>query len=535
MKITKYATRCWTKAAIEIILAFIILVFGMQAFNQLPGMAFLLDFFWFLYAIFWFGIISLLIVAFANIAKSLLTVEPRLTYNEIDAKLELLGKKLGGDWVLAEPEMAPPPPPPEDILPRKRTVAIVLSFVAALMIASIFIGNMALGLGTSMGGGSTPEETFDMFIQQINEHDFVGAIDYTILRFVMSPDDAADILRGMFDNADDFSITVNSRVVMQESDIPQELKDSMTAIINRIKSDYGVDIEDWCVIEFAFIIDIDGEDPHEVSDTIPLVRIQGSWYLMFPPEEEGGGEVSAILYVFEQFIERMNAHDAQGALDWTVYIFANTTVQSQVIDDFNARWSSGPYYLDIYMKYVKNESEFNASEQGIRDEIIGWLTNDFGLTVEVFCIIYWQGYITDNTGTNTQNDMMPVVLISDTWYLVPTGEEEMKIEVIFSFIDAGSTVQFVVQHITNTSELMLTDVYLTAAYANSTLSFVRRQLSTLNSGFPEKNMTYWDTSDPIRLNAGDYLEFEKSAYQIGSWFELTNADGTKVYCHIDFA
>ncbi|MEM4264740.1 MAG: hypothetical protein QW505_03040 [Thermoplasmata archaeon] len=549
MKVTSYVSKCWAKAAIEIMLAFLALIFGIQVFNQIPGMARLFDVFWFSYAMLWFGVISLFILAYANIAKSLLTVPTKLSSKDISEKLDKLAEKLSGDWVLADQAILPPPPPPEDVLPKKRNAAIALSVVAVLMIASVFVGNAALGLGSlSGGGGSTPEETFDKFIEKLNQGDFEGASGYTVLSFVMTPEEAGDILRGIFHGEEDFSITVNSRSVMPENQIPAELKNNITSIIEMIEQNFSVEIEGWCVIEFNFTVSIVGHGSQNISGMVPLIKIQGSWYLMFEMGGDGGGPgESPCEDIFEEFIARMNAHDATGALSYTVYSYANSSIQSQVIDSFNSLWASGTFSITVSSYYSKDESEFNQShEWELRDEIVSWVTSKLGLSVTGFCIIYWEGTITNDSGNFPQSDRMPCVRVvistgpgtqEERWCLVPRepGNEPSNVEVKVSYQDMGSILNFTVQYITNTSQLSLDDVYLTVAYSDGTLSFDKRQLSTMSPGVPEAGVTYFDMNDLTSLNAGDYFLFDKSLYQLGSWFELTNSDGSHVYCHVYFA
>jgi|GEM_PF-2514915 hypothetical protein len=549
MKVTNYMTKCWAKAGIEIVLAFAMLIFGTQAFNQIPGMARLFDIFWLSYALLWFGIISLFILAYANIAKSLLTIPAKLTNKDIYDKLDELQEKLSGDWILADETSLPPPPPPEDVLPSRRNAAIALSVVAILIIGTVFIGSSVFGLGSlSGGGGSTPLETFDKFMEKLNEKDFAGASGYTVLTFVMSPEEAGNVLRNLFNGSQEFSITVNSRSVMPESQVPMELKNNISSIINMIRQNFSVEIEDWCVIEFNMTVNIFGHDSQEVSGMIPLLKIQGSWYLLFEPggDGEGGPGESPCEGVFMRFVDRLNAHDAVGALSYTVFNYANSTVRNEVIDNFNALWADGMFSIAISSYYTKSESEFDSPDEwNLRTETVNMVTNDLGLNVIGFCIIYWEGTITNNSGTFSIKDMMPCVRINistgpatqeEYWCLVPSepGQEEANIEVVISYEDQGSTVRFNVEYITNTSQLRLEDVYLTVAYANGTHSFDRRQLSTMVSGMTENNVTYWDVSDPVSLNPGDYFVFDKYAYQLGSWFELTTADGSHAYCHIYF-
>ena len=214
----------------------------------------------------------------------------------------------------------PPPPPPAPAGPAGggSTTLVVITIIVVIIVIIASIGSYFLisGLsGDDNGNNTTPKEALNMFVDQFNSGDIEGAYDSTI--FGLGNDYGAFIEAQKIGFGDDLpQLTIEDVSVTESDDMSISERNEAEILIVDIESEYYVEVDDYCLIEYTLTVDYSTEEK-TVSGGVICVKVDGTWYLT-----DGLHAPSAILGAWKMHYMKMTV---DGEVTWsnmTHYIMA---------------------------------------------------------------------------------------------------------------------------------------------------------------------------------------------------------------------
>ena len=135
------------------------------------------------------------------------------------------------------------------------------------------------------GGQSGPEQTFNMFIERMNNHDAMRACDLTVWKFDKNfTQMVSDFNDKMFSGT--FTIVVSDFFVKQSDQFDQSENDLMNDATMMINQKYKQNINDFRLIYYHCNITND-TGTYQESKSMPCVRIDNTWLLVLPDDSSG--------------------------------------------------------------------------------------------------------------------------------------------------------------------------------------------------------------------------------------------------------
>lgn len=543
MKITRYMAIKWTKAAFEIVIAIIIIVFGNKIlFGVFPTEATEKSTFQLLVALLWFLVIWCIIVAVRNIILSL-RPEPKNSLVTLNEKIDALDRKLVSMGLASEtiPEAAPPSP--EELKKgRNKKIMVAAGIVAAIIVLAaisiVFLFPM-MGGGGNPSGGSTPEDTLNALITAMNSKDANGVLSLTVYSFgnASMKSQFRQGLNDIFNQGGGaFHVTMNSHQVKNLTDLNASESSDLTSIKNEIQSRISSTITAYCMIVFNMTITVNQSSFYE-SGNMPCFQIDGGWYILLDFGDggpgDGGGNQQNAEQTFNGFIESLNERNGSEAVSFTVTKFGNGMERNQAEMNFSSMWqNSMSFNVGVNSHQVLEWSSLSPSQQSNLSNILGNVSSHFGVTITESCFIQYSITISNDSGSKQMVGYMPCFKIDNLWYLMmeENGGGQPDYTIAASWSHPGSFYILTIDSITGLGPTInANDVYLTVKYVNTTLAIDKMQLSMMPIGTPVNGTEFVEVSGPGTLDTGDYFSLDDTMFGPGAQLILENAMGTQVY------
>ena len=131
-----------------------------------------------------------------------------------------------------------------------------------------------------------------------------------------------------------------------------------------------------------------------------------------PPEQGAASPEQA----FNAFIDRINAHDAQGAVGKTFWALAsNSSDYVTMVNQSLSSWFVSAYRVSG--PTVFSEQMLNSTENGQISSRAGEIENELGVDVTEYVVIAFELSVSVTQGSMTISDRIPCVLVNEKWYL----------------------------------------------------------------------------------------------------------------------
>jgi hypothetical protein len=543
MAVTKYKAIKWVKAAFEIVVAIILIVFGYRIlFGAFPSEAADKATFQLLVGLLWFLVIWCIIAAVRNIILSL-RPEPKESLATMNERIDALDRKLIIMGLASEKIPDAIPPSPEDLKKtRNKKIMIAAGLVAAIVvlaaITTVFLMTM-MGGGGNPAGGATPDDTLTALIAAMNAKDANGVLSLTVYSFgnETMKGQFRQSLNGMFSMAGDtFHVTMNSHQVKYPADLNASENSDLTGIQNEIQNRISNTVTASCVIVYNMTITTNQSSFFE-DGNMPCFQIDGGWYILMDFGDGGpddGGDRQSPEQTFLGFIENLNLKDALGAVSFTVAMFGSSTEQSQTGDGISSMWQGSASFSAVAdSPQVRYWSSLNMTEQNNLSSIQGDVSSNYGVTITDSCFVQYMITITNDSGPRQMTGNMACFKIDNQWYLKleEPGGSQPDYTIATSWNHPGAFFILSVDNIAGVgSSININDVYLTVIYANSTIAIGHMQLSMMPAGTPINGTEFVETSGPGTLDAGDYFSLDDMMFGPGTKLILENAMASQKYC-----
>ena len=247
--------------------------------------------------------------------------------------------------------------------------AILISFAIVFI---VLVAGIALVITSSdKKGGSSPESAFQDMISGFNSGDFRKVYGASILSLNMTFAMFKAEVGNFFDA--DFDIVVKEVTVIGQNEMTQDQKDDLGILIDQLEDALGMQVDDFCIINYAMNITTtrDGEtESQDVEDTMACVMIDSRWYLVFPVFDEGdGGDVPPTVV-----LERSSITNGQKI---TILSVSRSDIEWGQV---SIRLNSSAWYL-IWNPTTAGLSgvsamTYNCSDQGVNGLLIGCNVTD---------------------------------------------------------------------------------------------------------------------------------------------------------------
>jgi len=548
MAVTKYMAIKWVKAAFEIVIAIVLIVFGNKIlFGVFPAEAADKATFQLIVGLLWFLVIMCIIAAVRNIILSL-RPEPKESLVTLNEKIDALDKKLVTMGLASETIPEAIPPSPQELKKRKnKKIMVAASIVAAVVllaaISMVFL-IPKLGGGGNPAGGATPEDTLTALISAMNSRDASGVLSLTVYSF------GNDTVKSQFrqginsifnEAGSSFHVTLNSHQVKYPTDLNASENSNLTGIKNEIQSRIPNTINASCVIVFNMTITVNQTSFYR-SGNMPCFQIDGGWYILMDfgngGPGDGGNPSESPTDAFDSFIDRVKQKDGNGAVDYTIFKFGDNTVRMKAEEKISEWWNNtGTFQVTVNSRYEINWSSMSFDQQNNLSGIQSSLTSKFGIyaPIQDSCFIAYNMTVTTDSGSNTTIDFMPCFRVNNSWYVMPEessgGQPDYTITT--SWTHPGAFYILTVDSITGAGPTINTnDVYLTVIYANTTVALNHMQLSMMPIGSSINGTEFFETFGPGTLDTGDSFSLDDTMFGPGAELILENAMASQKYCHI---
>ena len=537
MAVTRYKAIKWVKAAFEIVIAIIIIVFENKIlFGVVPEFSLLV-------ALLWFLVIWCIIAVVRDIVLSL-RPEPKNSLRTLNEKIDALDKKLVTMGFASETIPDTVPPSPEDLKKRgNKKIMIAAGIVAAIVviaaITTVFLMTK-MGGGGNPAGGATPEETLLTMIDKMNAGDASGVVSLTVYAFGNSSvrEQAIHKLNTRFSQAgDSFYVSLVSHQIKFNSTMNTSEKQEVAVTVGDIQDYTSKHVQNSCLVYYTMNITT-GNGSMEMTRSMAGVKIDNAWYMMLELDGSGPGDnqQSSANDVFWSFMDRIGQKDQVGAADLTAFRFGNSSARSQTEQDIASMWQgASTFQVNVDSMNVLNWSDLNSMEQmnlsGIRDQI----SSQFGISISESCFIQYTITITKDGVPSVKIGRMAAFKVDQGWYLklgAPNGGQP-EYTVTIGWNHPGAFYNLNVDSITGAgSSIGINDVYLNVRYANSTVALGHMQLSMMPVGSSINGIEFVEVLGSGTLDAGDNFSLDDTMFGPGTDFILENAMGTQKYCHV---
>jgi hypothetical protein len=415
---------------------------------------------------------------------------------------------------------------------------IVAAIVVLAAITTVFLMTK-MGGGGNPAGGLTPEDTLNALITAMNSKDANGVLSLTVFSFgdaTMKSQFRVNLTK-LFNSAGaSFHVTLNSHQVKYPTDLNASENSNLTGIKNQIESHISKTITASCMIVFNMTIMTNQSDFYQ-DGMMPCFQIDGGWYILMDfgngGPGPGGNQSVSPTDAFDSFIDRVKQKDETGAVDYTIFSFANNSVRMQVGGNISKMWqNTGTFQVTVNSRSEINWTSMSFDQRNNLSGIQSNLPSKFGINVPVqeSCFIGYDITITNDSGSNTTTGFMPCFRVNNSWYVMP---EQPGYNVTISVTHPGAFYILTVDSITGAgSSININDVYITVRYANSTLALGHMQLSMMPVGSSINGTEFVEVSGPGTLDAGDYFSLDDTMFGPGTDLILENAMGTQKYRHI---
>jgi hypothetical protein len=541
MAVTKYMAIKWVKAAFEIVIAIILIIFGYKIlFGAVPSEASEAAIFQLLVALLWFLVIWCIIAAVRNIILSL-RPEPKNSLVTLNEKIDALDRKLVTMGLASEKIPDAVPPSPEELKKgRNKKIMVAAGIVAAIIvlaaISMVFLIPM-MGGGGNPAGGSTPEDTLTALITAMNARDANGVLSLTVYSFgnATMKSQFRQGINSMLDQAgSSFQVTMNSHQIKYPADLNASENSSLTDIKNDIQSHISKTITASCMIVFNMTITVNQTSFYQ-SGNMPCFQIDGGWYILLDFGDggpgDGGNQSESSTDAFDSFIDRVKQKDGTGAVDYTIFSFGNNTVRMKVEGEISKWWeNTGTFQVTVNSRYEISWTSMSFDQQNNLSGIQSDLSSKFGIYVPVqeSCFISYDITITNDSGPSTMIGFMPCFRVNNSWYVMPEQPSESpQVSVIQG--SSGNNWTLSVNFVNSSNPLYTYDVYLTIINSTGNTN-ISVQLVSGISGTYMNGATYNDQSTIGQLDPGDEFILDTYYYKIGTVFKLTDSSGTQEYC-----
>jgi len=544
MAVTKYMAIKWVKAAFEIVIAIVLIVFGNKIlFGVFPAEAADKATFQLIVGLLWFLVIMCIIAAVRNIILSL-RPEPKESLVTLNEKIDALDKKLVTMGLASEtiPE-AIPPSPQELKKGRNRKIMVAASIVAAVVvlaaISMVFL-IPKMGGGGNPAGGATPEDTLDALITAMNSRDANGVLSLTIYSFGNATEKSQfrQGINEMLSMAGaSFHITKNNAQIKNSTDLNASENNDLTSMKNDIQNHISNTITAYCIVVYNMTVTIDNNNSYQ-DGKMPCFQINNGWYLLPDfggPGGNGGNNLQDNpQQAFWSFIDRVKARNSPGAVEITVYKFGNISERSEAEKQIGWMWAgSSSFDVNVSGISVHNWSSLNPTEQNNLSNIQANVSTHYGKSVQDSVFVYIQMTITNDSGTYPMSDAWACFKIDNLWYFDMGGGNSGTPQIpSIGFLEGstGTNWTFTVTsvNLAGGPPLYTNNVYLMVIYANGTEA-VNMTLNAMISTGWVNGTRYNDNNMMVQLDTTDMFQLDSSIYFSNSWIILRNFDGTQVY------
>ena len=542
MAVTKYMAIKWVKAVFEIVIAIIIIVFGNKIlFGVVPADEQQRSVFSLLVGLLWFLVIWCIIVAVRNVVLSL-RPEPKNSLQTLNEKIDALDRKLVTLGLASETIPEAVPPSPEDLKKgRNKKIMIAAGIVAAIVvlaaITTVFLMTK-MGGGGNPAGGLTPEDTLNALITAMNSKDANGVLSLTVFSFgnATMKSQVRTSLNTMFNQAgNSFHITMNSHQVKYPADLNASENSNLTGIQNEIQSRISNTITASCIIVFNMTITINNNNSYQ-DGNMPCFQIDGGWYILMDfgngGPGDGGNQSGSPTDAFDSFIDRVKQKDVTGAMGYTIFKFANSSVRMQIEGEISKMWqNTATFNVAVNSRYEINWSSMSFDQQNNLSNIKNNLSTKFGISMSIIgdsSFINYDITITNDSGPQTMTGFMPCFRANDSWYVMPEqpgGGPQVSV----SQSASGNNWTLSVNFVNSSNPLYTYDVYLTMVNSTGNTNISVQIISGI-SGTYMNGVTYNDLSTTGQLDPGDEFILDTYYYKIGTEFRLTDSSGMQTYC-----
>ena len=552
MAVTRYMKIKWVKAAFEIVVAIIIIVFGTKIlFGVAPEDAQQRSVFSLLVGLLWFLAIWCIIAAVRNVVLSL-RPKPKDSLKTLNEKIDALDKKLVTIGLASETIPDEVPPSPEEFRKRRNKKIMVAAGIVAAMVVLAAITTVFLmtkmGGGGNPAGGLTPEDTFNALITAMNSKDANGVLSLTVYSFgnaTMKSQFRQEFNSRFGQTGSSFNITVNSHQIKYPADLNATENSNLSGIQNEIQSRISNTVTASCVIVFNMTITTNQTNFYQDGD-MPCFQIDGGWYVLIDfggggPDGNGGdNQQNDPQQAFWSLMDNINNRDSSNAVNLTVYKFGNNSEQSMAEKQIGQMWAGSSYFnASASNIWVQNWSSMNPTEQDNLTSIEINVSTHFGVNVQDRVFVHFQITINNDSGPNSTSRIWACLKIDNLWYLVMdewSSGSPPGITVTMTNNTATNNWTLTVTNVMNVpgmAPLHTSDVFLSVKNATGPIGIQLLNVSQMSTGVYYTGTEFVDTSSFGDLNPGtpgDSFVLNATTYVVGSEFKLTNFDGTQVYC-----
>ena len=256
----------------------------------------------------------------------------------------------------------------------------------------------------------------------------------------------------------------------------------------------------------------------------------------------GGGQgqgATTPAQAFNSFIDSMNAHNAQGMVEKTIW--ALTSNSSDYVPIVNQRISSGFTSANIVSgPTVFSEQALNNTEKGEMNTRINEIENELGVNVTEYVVIAFELSVSITQGSMTVSERVPCVLVNEKWYL---DVEHMfnnqnnggptQIQVAMNKIGPfGGNWTLTVINIDGAQSIPTSDIRIEARNSNGDVILPLTQLSGMTTGNNYSGVVFIDISSPDELDLTDSFIIDEAVFGPGSELKLTDPSGNNLYADV---
>lgn len=544
MAVTKYMVIKWVKAAFEIVIAIVLIVFGNKIlFGVFPAEASDKATFQLIVGLLWFLVIMCIIAAVRNIILSL-RPEPKESLVTLNEKIDALDRKLVTMGLASETIPDAVPPSPEDLKKgRNKKIMVAASIVAAIVvlaaISMIFLIPM-MGGGGNPAGGATPEDTLNALITAMNSRDTNGVLSLTIYSFgndTMKSQFRQNINKIFNEAGSSFHVTMNSNQTKYPADLNASENSDLTGIQNEIQNHISKTVTASCMIVYNMTITVNQTSFYQ-SGNMPCFQIDGGWYILMDfggGGPDGGGNQSST-DAFDSFIDRVKQKDQTGALDYTIFMFGDNSVQMKAEKEISELWNNTvTFQVTVNSRYEINWASMTSDQQNNLSGIQSNLSSKFGIYVPIqdSCFISYDITITKDGVPSNLTGFDACFRVNNSWYVMPEqhggGPPVIpSIGLMQSSTGTNWTITVTSVDLAGGPPLFTSSVYLTVKYANGTEA-VNMTLDAMISAGWVNGTRYNDNNMMGQLDTTDMFQLDSSIYFSNSEIILRNFDGTQIY------